>query len=54
MYKKFEPIVRAPTPSVTAPELEEAETAVLLLQRLLRGRAMQNGERRRWRGGEGR
>lgn len=42
VYKKFEPIVRAPTPSVTAPELEEAETAVLLLQRLLRGRAMQN------------
>jgi hypothetical protein len=41
-YKKFEPIVRAPTPSVCAPEMEEPERAVLLLQRLLRGRSMQN------------
>jgi hypothetical protein len=42
MYRKFEPVLRAPTPFVTAPEAEGPNNAVLLLQRLLRGRAVQN------------
>jgi hypothetical protein len=42
VYKKFEPVQRAPTPTVEAPEEDEAQRAVLLLQRLLRGRMVQN------------
>lgn len=42
IYKQFEPITRAPTPGVTAPADEEARCAILMLQRLLRGRAVQN------------
>ncbi len=42
LYKKFEPVLRPPTPSVQAPADEQAVCAVLLLQRLLRGRAVQN------------
>lgn len=42
VYKKFEPVVRAPTPSVAAPPNEDLYNAALLLQRLLRGRAVQN------------
>lgn len=42
VYKKFEPIQRPPTPTLDAPEDEDKTRAVLLLQRLLRGRAVQN------------
>jgi hypothetical protein len=42
VYKKFEPVVRPPMPSVVAPPKEDAHNAALLLQRLLRGRAIQN------------
>jgi hypothetical protein len=42
VYKKFEPVQRAPTPSVSAPDDDEASRAILLLQRLLRGRMVQN------------
>lgn len=42
VYKKFEPVLRAPTAVVLPPADEEKERAVLLLQRLLRGRAVQN------------
>eukprot|EP00462_Mataza_sp_D1_P001095 CAMPEP_0175096900 /NCGR_PEP_ID=MMETSP0086_2-20121207/4985_1 /TAXON_ID=136419 /ORGANISM="Unknown Unknown, Strain D1" /LENGTH=896 /DNA_ID=CAMNT_0016370345 /DNA_START=28 /DNA_END=2718 /DNA_ORIENTATION=+ len=42
VYKKFEPVTRAPTPSVKCPEGSDTHRAVLLLQRLLRGRAVQN------------
>lgn len=42
VYKKFEPVLRAATPSVTAPADEEQINSVLLLQRLVRGRAIQN------------
>lgn len=42
VYKKFEPVQRAPTPTVQIPDEEEASRAVLLLQRLLRGRMVQN------------
>lgn len=42
VYKKFEPVQRAPTPTVEAPDEDEARRAVLLLQRLLRGRMVQN------------
>ena len=43
VYKKFEPVQRAPTPTVHVDEQsEDAERAVLLLQRLLRGRMVQN------------
>lgn len=42
VYKKFEPVLRAPTPSVVPPPQEEEYNATLLLQRLLRGRAIQN------------
>lgn len=41
VYKKFEPVVRPPTPEVEA-EDDSEEQAVLLLQRLVRGRAVQN------------
>eukprot|EP01006_Ploeotia_vitrea_P049072 TRINITY_DN67306_c3_g5_i1.p1 TRINITY_DN67306_c3_g5~~TRINITY_DN67306_c3_g5_i1.p1 ORF type:complete len:688 (+),score=375.57 TRINITY_DN67306_c3_g5_i1:22-2064(+) len=41
MYKKFEPLVRPPTPSVE-PVDEDPLIAALLLQRLVRGRAVQN------------
>lgn len=42
MYKKFEPVTRAPTPCVFQPEGDDEDEAIALLQRLLRGRAMQN------------
>lgn len=42
MYRRYEPIVRPPTPTVQVPEADELSRAVLLLQRLLRGRAVQN------------
>jgi len=42
VYKKFEPVQRAPTPSVQPPKDEEATRAILLLQRILRGRMVQN------------
>jgi hypothetical protein len=42
VYKKFEPVMRAITPSVEVPEFDDAERAILLLQRFLRGRAVQN------------
>jgi len=42
VYKKFEPVTRAPVPSVCTPEDDEENTSVLLLQRMIRGRAMQN------------
>jgi hypothetical protein len=42
VYKKFEPVQRAPTPTVAMPEAEESARAILLLQRLLRGRMVQN------------
>jgi len=42
VYKRFEPVLRPPTPSVEAVEHEELSRAVLLLQRVLRGRAVQN------------
>jgi hypothetical protein len=42
MYKKFEPVQRAAMASVLEPQQEELDRAVLLVQRLLRGRAEQN------------
>jgi hypothetical protein len=42
VYKKFEPVQRAPTPTVSAPDDEEISRSILLLQRLLRGRMVQN------------
>lgn len=44
MYKKFQAVVRPPTPEVPPPDrgTEELAAAVTLLQRLLKGRAVQN------------
>lgn len=41
-YKSFEPTVYAETQTVKEPPNEEQNRAILLLQRLLRGRAVQN------------
>merc|ERR1719240_1216952 len=42
-YRDTKPVERPPTPSVLAPEVDEAvDAACILLQRLLRGRAIQN------------
>ena len=42
VYKKFEPVTRAPVPCVCTPAEDEENTSVLLLQRMIRGRATQN------------
>ena len=42
MYRKFEPVTRAAVPFVEPPVNEDPNKAILLLQRLLRGRAVQN------------
>lgn len=41
IYKQFDPLIRPSTPSVE-PDVEEVENAVTFLQRLVRGRAIQN------------
>lgn len=42
VYKKFEPVQRAATPEVERSDDDDATRAILLLQRLLRGRMVQN------------
>jgi len=42
VYKQFEPVVRASTPSVSVPVDEEKHKAALFLQRIIRGRTVQN------------
>lgn len=42
VYKKYEPLVRANPIQVKAPDHESVNLQVILLQRLLRGRAVQN------------
>lgn len=44
-YRRFEPVVRPAPQTVSAPANEEVTQAVLLLQRLLRGRAVQESMR---------
>lgn len=42
VYKRFEPVIRPPMPVVEVPEDQDLDRSLRLLQRLLRGRAVQN------------